>query len=90
MKKKTQVRWVVVIGQRWKASMIFNDAIQVQAKEGRKYGNAKGIRTPKTNDYLCAMQMSDDMLNLLLLRINNHNQDKEHTYIVDGIDGPLV
>jgi hypothetical protein len=34
--------------------------------------------------------MSGDMLNLLLLRISNHNRDKEHTNVADGMDGPLV
>jgi hypothetical protein len=70
--------------------MIFNDVIHVQAKKGWKNGNAKNIHTPKANDYLCAGQMSNHMLNLLLLRINNHNQNKEHTDIIDGMDGPLM
>ncbi len=34
--------------------------------------------------------MFGDMLNLLLLRISDHNQDKEHVDVVDGMDGPLV
>jgi len=34
--------------------------------------------------------MSNDMLNLLLLRISDHNRDKEHVNIIDGMDGPLV
>jgi hypothetical protein len=35
--------------------MISNDAIHVQAKKGRKDGNAKSISTLKVNDYLCVM-----------------------------------
>jgi hypothetical protein len=35
--------------------MIYNDAIHVQAKKGRKDGNAKGIDIPKADDCLCAM-----------------------------------
>jgi hypothetical protein len=34
--------------------------------------------------------MFNDMLNLLLLRINDHNQDKEHTDVAFGMDGHLV
>lgn len=34
--------------------------------------------------------MSSDVLNLLLLCINNHNQNRKHTNIIDGMDGPLV
>jgi hypothetical protein len=35
--------------------MIFNDAIHVQAQEGREDNNSKGIDTPELSDYLCAM-----------------------------------
>jgi hypothetical protein len=35
--------------------MISNDAIHVQAKEGGKDDNVKGINTSKANDYLCVM-----------------------------------
>jgi len=34
--------------------------------------------------------MSSDVLNLLLLCINDHNHNKKHTDIIDGMDGPLV
>jgi len=34
--------------------------------------------------------MFSDMLNLLLLCINDHNQDKEHTNAVFGMDGHSV
>jgi hypothetical protein len=34
--------------------------------------------------------MSSDMLNLLQLRINDHNQDKEHVDTTNGMDRPLV
>jgi len=34
--------------------------------------------------------MYGDVLNLLLLHISNHNRNKEHTDIVDGMDRPLV
>ncbi len=34
--------------------------------------------------------MSGDVLNLLLLCISNHTQDKEHTNITNGMDGPLL
>jgi hypothetical protein len=34
--------------------------------------------------------MSSDVLNLLLLCINNHTQDKEHVDTTNGMDGPLV
>jgi hypothetical protein len=35
--------------------MISNDVIHVQAKEGREDGNAKGLGTPETYDYSCAV-----------------------------------
>jgi hypothetical protein len=34
--------------------------------------------------------MSNDALNLLLLCISDHNWDKEHVNIADGMDEPLV
>ncbi len=34
--------------------------------------------------------MSSDVLNLFLLHIYDHNQDKKHINIVDGMDGPLM
>jgi len=34
--------------------------------------------------------MFSDVLNLLLLCINDHNQDKEHMDVIDGMDGPLM
>ncbi len=40
---------------RWKTSMISNDAIHVQAEEGREDGNAKGIGTFEAYDCLCAV-----------------------------------
>jgi len=40
---------------RWKASMTSNDAIHVQAKEGREDDNAKGINTSKIDDGLHAV-----------------------------------
>jgi hypothetical protein len=35
--------------------MIINDAIHVQAKEGREDGNAKGIDTTKVDVFMCEM-----------------------------------
>jgi len=58
---------------RWKTLMIFNDAIFVQAKKGGEDNNVKGINTPEVDDCLCGCIMFDDVLILLLLRINNHN-----------------
>ncbi len=37
-----------------------------------------------TTYVLC--MMSSDMLNLVLLHINNHNQDKEHANVTYGMD----
>jgi hypothetical protein len=34
--------------------------------------------------------MFGDVLNLFLLRISNHNWDKEHAYAIDRMDGHLV
>lgn len=34
--------------------------------------------------------MFSDVINLLLLRISDHIQDKEHADAVDGMDGPLM
>ncbi len=34
--------------------------------------------------------MFGDMLNMLLLHVNDHNQDKEHANNTNGMDGPLV
>jgi hypothetical protein len=34
--------------------------------------------------------MFNDMLNLLLLHLSDHNQDKEHANIAYGMDGHLV
>jgi hypothetical protein len=34
--------------------------------------------------------MSNDMLNLLFDRINDHNQDKEHSNVTYGMDKHLV
>jgi hypothetical protein len=34
--------------------------------------------------------MFGDVLNLLLLRISNHNRDKEHVDVIDAMDGHLV
>jgi hypothetical protein len=70
--------------------MISNDTIHVQVKEGGEDGNVEGIGTSETNDYLCAMHDVGVVLNLLLLRIHHHNQDKEHTYITYGMDMHLV
>jgi hypothetical protein len=66
--------------------MIPNDIIHVEA-EGGKDSNVKNINTLETNDYMCAMR---DVLNLLLLHISDHNQDKEHTNTTNGMDGPMV
>jgi hypothetical protein len=35
--------------------MISNDAIHVQAKEGRKDGNVKGSSTLEVNNYMCVV-----------------------------------
>jgi hypothetical protein len=40
---------------RWKALLIFNDAIHVQVRGGGEDSNAKGIGTSKINDYLCVV-----------------------------------
>ncbi len=34
--------------------------------------------------------MFGDVLNMFLLHINDHNQDKEHVDAFDGMDKPLV
>jgi hypothetical protein len=34
--------------------------------------------------------MSNDVLNLFLLCINNHNQDKEHVNVANEMGRPLV
>ncbi len=34
--------------------------------------------------------MFGDVLNLFLLHINDHNQNKEHANAFDGMDRPLV
>ncbi len=34
--------------------------------------------------------MFGDVLNLVLLCISNHNQDKEHANVIDGMIKPLV
>jgi hypothetical protein len=62
--------------------MLFNDVIHVQAKGG-KYNNVEGISTLEVDDYMCVVH---DVLNLLLLHIGNHNQDKEHRDTIDGMD----
>ncbi len=70
--------------------MISNDAIHVQVEEGGEDGNVKGIGTSETNDYLCAMHDVGVVLNLLLLHIHHHSQNKEHTYVAYGMDKHLV
>jgi hypothetical protein len=35
--------------------LISNDAIPIQAKEGREDNNVESIGTPKVNDYICAV-----------------------------------
>jgi predicted transposase YbfD/YdcC len=40
---------------KWKASIIYNDAIHVQAEGGGKDNNVEGIGTSKANDYLCVV-----------------------------------
>jgi len=39
--------------------------------------------------YVWCMMFSD-VLNLLLLRISDHNRDKEHADVADRMDGPLM
>ncbi len=34
--------------------------------------------------------MSNDVLNMFLLHINDHNQNKEHVDVVYGMDMPLM
>jgi hypothetical protein len=48
--------------------------------------------TPQKLIILCVRcMMFGDVLKLFfLLRIKDHNWDKEHADVVDGIDGPLV
>jgi len=74
---------------RWKTFMISNEAIHVQVKRG-KDGNVEGINTLKLMIACVRCMMFGDVLNLFLLHISNHNQDKEHVDVVDGINGPLV
>jgi len=69
---------------RWKAWTISNDVIHVQAKGG-KYNNVKGINTLEIDDCMCVVH---DVLNLFLLHINNHNQDKGYTDTINGWMGP--
>ncbi len=47
--------------------------------------------TPRKLMIACVQcMMFGDMLNMLLLCISNHNQDKEREDDVNGMDGPLV
>jgi hypothetical protein len=41
------------------------------------------------NAYVWCM-IFGDMLNLLMLRISDHNQNQKHMDVIDGMDGPLV
>jgi len=61
---------------------VLNCMFHVQT-EGRENNNVENIGTPEANDCLCAMR---DVPNLLLLRINDHNQDKK-TYKCCLCDG---
>jgi hypothetical protein len=47
--------------------------------------------TPRKLMITCVRcMMYGDILNLLLLYLNNHNQDKEHMDTTNGMDRPLV
>jgi hypothetical protein len=70
--------------------MIFNDAIHVQVKKGRENNNVENISISKAIDCLCVVHDVSGVLNLLLLCINDHNQDKEYTDVAFGMDGHLV
>jgi len=59
-------------------------------RKGEEDGNVEGIGTLEADDYLCAMHDVSDVLNLLLLCICDHNQDKEHTNVAYGMDRHLV
>jgi hypothetical protein len=69
--------------------IISNDAIHVKSKE-EKIVMLKAS-TPQKLMITCGRcMMYGDILNLLLLYLNNHNQDKEHMDTTTGMDGPLV
>jgi hypothetical protein len=70
--------------------MTSNDAIHVQAKKGGEDGNVKSIGTLEANDYMCTMHDVGVVLNLFLLHICNHNQNKEHADATYGMDRHLV
>jgi hypothetical protein len=70
--------------------MISNDAIHIQAEGGGEHGNVESIGFWKLMTTYVGCMMSSDMLNMFLLHINGHNQNKEHTNVANGMDGPLV
>ncbi len=59
-------------------------------KKWGKYDNVEGINTLKVDDYMCVMHDVGVMLNLFLLLIRDHNQDKEHVDATYGMDRNLV
>ncbi len=69
--------------------MISNDAIHVWIKGGKE-SNVKSINTLKVDDYMCVMHDVGVVLNLFLLLIHDHNQDKEHVDATYGMDRNLV
>jgi hypothetical protein len=52
--------------------------------------DVESINTLKANNYLWRCMMYGDMLNLFLLCISDHSQDKEHKDIADGMDEYFV
>jgi hypothetical protein len=61
---------------RWKALMISNEAIHIQVKRGED-SNVEGTSTLTLMIACVRCMMFGDVLNLFLLHISDHNQDKE-------------
>jgi hypothetical protein len=70
--------------------MIFNDAIHVQVKKEEKMVMLKASTPWKLMTTYVWCMMFGDVLNLHLPHIRDHNWNKEHVDIADGMDGPLV
>jgi hypothetical protein len=61
-----------------------------KSKKDEKIVMSKALAFRKLMIAFVWCMMFSDVLNLLLLCINDHNQDKEHTDAAFGMDGHLV
>jgi hypothetical protein len=61
-----------------------------KSKKEEKMIMLKASATQKLMTTCVWCMMSSDVLNFFLLRINDHNWNKEHADVVDGMDGPMV